>query len=385
MLFEQLNTIFTNTSEQSFDLTYWGDIYQGIDRLINTPRDIVLLTNALNVMYPVVKGEINPVDFIAITSLRVFCPTIYDLIRKNPKAFAGSLNDTGFPGYGLERLKSLHNSWLAQIKDEDRGPVKQLITCLFPKLEAVWGSPKSGTQQELTWREQLRICSLEVFPIYFRLAISEGSLSDTELKGIIGLVKDPEAFGRSLIELAEQKNPDGTTQVKTFLELFEDYTEKEIPLDDISSIIQALFDVGDRLLRPEDEPSGMFDFGNDVRIERIVWQLLRRLEEPERFDVLHQAISNGNAILIIVRELVILGEQQRKYQAVESSPEAEWFITSNHFEALEALTLKRVQAAAPQNLQQIPNLQHLLHIWQEQTTQVKVKQWLQKLGNEEAS
>ena len=53
----------------------------------------------------------------------------------------------------------------------------------------------------------------------------------------------------------------------------------------------------------------------------------------------------------------------------------------HYLKALEALTLKRVQATA----QPTSNLQHLLDIWQEQTTQVEVKQWLQKLGNEEVS
>jgi predicted KAP-like P-loop ATPase len=50
-------------------------------------------------------------------------------------------------------------------------------------------------------------------------------------------------------------------------------TPKKIPLDYIPSIVQALFDVGDQLLPPEDKPCGMFDFGNDVKIGRIVWQL----------------------------------------------------------------------------------------------------------------
>lgn len=84
------------------------------------------------------------------------------------------------------------------------------------------------------------------------------------MKAILALTKDAKAFGQTLVAIAMQKLPDGTSQVRAFLERLEDYTATEIAPDDISSIVQALFDVGDRLLLPSDEPRSIFDFGNDV-------------------------------------------------------------------------------------------------------------------------
>ena len=337
LLFEKLNTVLADTPKQLFDKNRWGNVYyQGIDHFINKPRDIVRLTDDLSVTYSAVKGEVNPVDFIAIESLRVFCPMIYDIIRKNPQAFAGQADNKGFLEPTVDELKRLHNSWMAQLQDEDKEPVLQLLLHLFPKLEVIWGNTHYAAQQESsfsrratagaamtssTWREQRRVCSYEVFPIYFRLVLPEAELSNTEIKAILALAQDAKAFGESLVELANQKIPDGTTQVRIFLERLEDYTESEIPLDCIPSIVQALFDVGDQLLRPEDEPWGMFDFGNDVRIGRIIWQLLRRIEEPAREEVLKEAMSNGNALSTIVREVASLGHQQGKCGAEQPSPE----------------------------------------------------------------
>jgi predicted KAP-like P-loop ATPase len=143
--------------------------------------------------------------------------------------------------------------------------------------------------------------------------------------------------------------------------------------------------VGDRLLRSEDEACGMFDFGNDVRIDRVIWQLLRRQDEPLRFEVLKQAISSGNALSTIVGELVTFGQQQGKYGAAQPSPEEEWLLTVQHLEELEELALKRVQAAAQQNsLLQTPGLPQILYTWQDWASEEEVKQWVQKvISNDE--
>jgi predicted KAP-like P-loop ATPase len=214
--------------------------------------------------------------------------------------------------------------------------------------------------------------------------LPESELSTTEMKAILANACDAKAFGENLVELANQKLADGTTQVRTFLERLEDYTENEIPLDCIPSIVQALFDVGDQLLRPEDEPWGMFDFGNDVKIGRIIWQLLRRLKEPARFEVLKQVILNSNALSTIVQEITNLGQQQGKYGAEQLSPKEEWLISAQHLKELEELAANRVQDVAEQSsLLQTPGLPKLLYCWLKWTSEEEVRQWVKKVINDD--
>ena len=369
LLFEKLNRVLDDAPKASFEQNRWGNVYlQGIDHFITNPRKVVHLINALSLTYPAVKDAVNAVDFIAVESLRVFCPSMYDAVRKNPKFFAGA--DIGSSSIDVERRL---NFWMAEVKAEDREPVKRLLLHLFPKLAAVWG----GTYydgDEAIWRKQLRVCSSE-FPLYFRLTLPEGDLPDAEMKAILALAKDAKSFGASLVKLASQKRPDGTTQVRAFLERLEDYTA-EISVDCIPSIVQAFFDVGDRLLPPEDKPSGMFDFGNDIRIGRIIEQLLRRQDRSTRFEVF-KGISNGKALSIIVREVVTLGQQQGKYNMDSYSPEEGWLVSTQQLEELEKIALKKVQDAASQSLLQTPNLTQVLDFWR-QTGDEEVKQWVQK-------
>jgi len=382
LLFDKLNGILADAPKPLLNLNRWGNVYlQGIDYFITNPRDITRLTNILTVTYPAVKGEVNPVDFIAIESLRAFRPKIYDIIRTNPKFFAGNADAEGTLIPTLEEIKDFHDSWVTKFEDdEDKEPVKRLLLQLFPKLEAVWHNTNSPAQDESIWGKQLRICSLDIFPNYFRLVLTQDEFSDAEIKTIFAKAKDAKAFGENLVELAHQKRSDGTTQVRAFLERLEDYPEKEIPTDCIPSIVKALFDVGDQLLPPEDEPHGMFDFGNDIRIERLISRLLRRIDEQARFETLKEAISNGNALSIIVREVAALGQEQGKYGAEEFIPAEECLQSVEHLKELEGIALKRLRDASQQNsLLQSPKLSENLHYWQSWAGEEEVKQWVEKI------
>lgn len=332
LLFEKLDSVLGETAKQLFNPTRWSNVYfQGIDYFITNLRDIVHLTDMLTVTYPAVECEVNPVDFIALEALRVFCPIVYEIIPKNKNAFVEESN------FSLDELKNFHNFWLAQLPDEDKQPVKKLLMYLFPKLEVVWGYSTSIETDNLEWCKQLRVCCSEIFPVYFRLNFSESDLSHTQIKTILASVCDAETFGQKLIKLAQQKRYDGTTQVRAFLERLEDYAEKVIPTHCISVILEALFDVGDQLLSPEDQPNSIFDFGNEIRIHRLIAQLLCRLDEQTRFDVLKNSASKGRALSIIAREVETLSQQQA------SIPKEESLLTAQHLKELEKIVDERQQ------------------------------------------
>lgn len=198
-----------------------------------------------------------------------------------------------------------------------------------------------------TLARQRRIASGgEIFRSYFRLAIPEGSISHAEMKAILALARNPDSFGDKLVELSTQLRPDGATRVRAFLDRLEDYTEQEIPEENIASVVQALFRVGDKLLRPEDERRNIFDFGNELRIGRIIRQLLRRLEEPERFEILRDAVSASGSLATSVREVAIL-EQGHKRQPNWSDDQR--IVNAEHLGVLRDLALEKIRAAVANN------------------------------------
>ncbi|MFZ2053358.1 MAG: hypothetical protein WAU81_04095, partial [Candidatus Aminicenantales bacterium] len=378
VFFEHLELIFEDTPADLIDKTYLGNIFwDGIDHFINTLRDVKILLNAIKVTYPPVKGEVNPIDFIALETIRVFSSTVYQLLRSNSEMFVGYSDSDSQPR--IEDIKPFHDKLLEQIAEPHRATLKQLLTRLFPKLERVYGNIQYGPDWALTWEKQLRICSPDIFPIYFRLALPTGAISREEMHALLTLAENSEAFGKKLVQLTKTHRPDGSTKLSALLEKMEDYTEEDIPVEHISNILTAFFNIGDELLVPEDEPRGIFSWGNRTRIGRIMNKLLKRYKsEEERFSVLRESILKGRAVSIIVSRVTTLGQQHGKYGA-RGRPEEEKIITLDHLLQLEEIALSKIEAAAEDNeLLKSPEMAHVLYRWRDWGGKEPVRNWASK-------
>jgi len=373
---EQLNIIFADIDENKFEKTYWSNVFwDGIDYFLNTMRDVKLLINALKVTYPAVKGEVNPTDFVAIEAIRIFSCNIYNIIRSNPEKFAGHSGENSYPS--IEDLKPFHNKYIENIPEDERKFFEGFLKRLLPKLEAIFDNSHYGPDWETNWRRQMRVCSPEFFPIYFRLAIPAGDISQNEMETILALAEDSTVFGNELVELTKKKRPDGSTKLGVFLEKMEYYTEEDIPEEHIPNILDSFFDIGDKLLVPEDEGRGIFSWGNNMRVGRIILQLLRRYDsEKERFKVIKEAVSKGEAISIIVSKITILGQQQGKYEA-EKRPEDEYIISQEHLIELEKIAVTKIEESVKTNkLLKAPEMSHILYRWIDWEGKEPVKKWV---------
>ena len=310
LFFEQTDVILAEIDPKSFDQTYWGNIFfQGIDKFLETPRDLIRLTNVLAVTFRAVTGEVNPVDFIAIESLRIFCPEVYDAIKNNRAMFTSP--DTARL---REESAQFHESWLARLRETSPHlvqPVKDMVERLFPKLKGVWGNTHFGGDWEVEWRLKLRVCSDSVFPIYFSLAIQTGEISNRDIQAILARAINAEQFGGEILKLAEQFRPDGKTKASAFLVRLQDYTASEINVEQIQPIVEALLNVGDQLMQLDETDSGLFDLGVDVQSGRVIWQLVKRLEAPRRFEILKHAFETGLALYLMQTSFIVLAQQQR--------------------------------------------------------------------------
>lgn len=295
-LFKQLEMVMSGTPVGLFDDGHWSNVfYDGIDPLIQVPRDIVRFVNTLTVTYPTIVGEVNPVDFIAIEALRVFLPDVYNVVRSNPEKFTGYR--TGNDGEKAQ-LQAFHNSWLKDVSESQRESVRALLTRLFPKLETVWENIHFGAEFSGIWRRELRVCSGDIFPTYFRWALSPGAVSNAELKALIALGNNPEALRVAFIEASKQFRPDGLSKARTLLERLMDHAEEGIDSVHISAFIDVLMDVGDELILESDKKSGLFDFGNESRVRRLVSHLLMRVEQQNRLGLLGHAFTEGRGVAV---------------------------------------------------------------------------------------
>lgn len=370
-LFKRLNQVLGDTPDGQFNQSYWTNVFHdGIDPLIQVPRDVVRFTNTLSVTYPAVCGEVNPVDFIALEAIRVFLPTLYDLVRTNQDRFAGHSRDGGYQE-DRDAKQAFHQQWVTELPERLRDSTQALLERVFPKI----GQMGYGADWLAEWRRELRACHPNLFPVYFRLAVPQGAILRSEIMALLTLAGSAADFGAALVRVKAERRPDGLSKARALLERLMDHVEQDIADEHIPTVIQALFDVGDLLIDPADE-RGMFDFDNVSRASRPVYHLLKRVPAEQRANILDEAIKAGNALA--VQSWLLQAEDEEITKAKKSGEPTQ--LTGDEVAGLKATWISRVQTlSANVEFLDHPELSRLLSIWRHWGDGADVRAWCDRV------
>jgi predicted KAP-like P-loop ATPase len=369
-LFQRLEEVLGNLPDGTFDQSYWTNVYHdGIDPLIKVPRDIVRLTNTLLVTYPAVAGEVNVVDFIALETLRVFLPNVYNLIRSNPERIAGHGRDQGNGGEGRD-APGFRQVLIEKVPEQVRESTINMLERIFPKI----GQMEYGHDWLSGWRRSLRACHPDLFATYFRLSLSPGSISRNEVESLLVLAGAPEKFGQALLQAKEVKRPDGTSKARAVLERLMDHVSEDISLEHAPGVVQALLDVGDLLIDPADD-RGMYDMGGNItRCTRPAYHLLKRIEEGKRESTLAVAIAAGHAIVVQARLLRALEEEVVKEKSDDP------LLSLGAVEKIKEIWVDRVkELSAQEDFVSKPELSSVLRCWLNWGDKEDVKAWASRV------
>lgn len=378
-LFKRLDSVMANTPEGRFDSMHWRNIfYSGLNPLITVPRDVVRLTNALSVTYPAVVGEVNPVDFTAIEALRLFLPSVYNAIRTAPAEFTGYSHHGAYDsGEAKQHSRAFHDRWLKRVPEPIRASTKDLMERLFPRLEAVWGNMHYDADSAAGWRRQLRICAPEIFPTYFKLSISQDVVSRADVDALLAVTQSSTSFARALEVASSVKRADGISKVPALLDRFMDHVPEGVNAADVQPIIEALFDVGDRLLSRADQDAGTFGFGNETRMGRIAYHLLKKVEPGQRTPLLIHLLDQAKALRCSQYLILLLAEEAEKVAKGGSDslvPEVE-------AQALKAAWCMRVRKlAANADFIDHSSVTLLLHAWRQWGDPTEAVSWWQAVA-----
>jgi predicted KAP-like P-loop ATPase len=365
MFTERLRTIFKNF-DAKIDQRYWTNVHHSsIGRFLNTPRDVVRLTNALAFTYPAVEGEVNIVDFIGIETLRVFCQEVYDLIRANPEAFMGNSDvfGTDLPQV-KDNLRSFHNEWLSRVSADNRDRIQELVTALFPKLQSIWGNTYYGSDYLVLWWRDLRVCSPQVFETYFRFSVPADAISQQEITAFLSLDGNVDAIVERLIAFSKQQQGNGTSRVRALIDYLWIMVGSQIADEQIRALSQAFFRAGDVLAASEQQADTLFGLGIEDMLLFFTRHSLTFISQSERLACLQTAIRGSEAVSFICHMVVNLAQEHGKYGSQEPQPEAKQLVSIDELAPLEQLALDKIRWAAQQNkLLAATQLRMVLAFW----------------------
>ena len=178
LLFSQLNQSLEGTVKAKWDHDHWSRIYNaGLKCFFRNIRDVNRYINTFQFGFEIVKDEVNPVDFSAITAIQVFMPEVFYGIRDNKEIFSGIYYELQRSDERRAQDKARCEEIISRANEPSPEVLKGLLQKLFPKLVSIYGNTIYGPEWLDEWREACRICSPDVFDVFFRLSLPRGEMS----------------------------------------------------------------------------------------------------------------------------------------------------------------------------------------------------------------
>lgn len=362
LLTNQLRILMGDLLESESNRIYWGNVYySGFKHFFKNIRDVTRYINVLRFSYGLVKDEVNPIDFIAITSVQVFIPEIYHKIKDNKKVFT---NLSTLSESDKIEFKHICEDIISCTDQRIQKFLLNFLKTLFPNLNTIYENTIYGANTRNWYRANRRICSEDVFDTYFKLSLPNGEISQKEIRSIINLENEPKEFSNKLIEFSENG------KISRFLAVFPDHVSK-IQMENIGNVISSILDTGDRF--PDDRS---ILYGTPMSIHYITRLLLERLNnQNERFTILENSIKDSTSSLYtFVWEIDYQDELQGRYNYKKANDSEKVFtISPEQLDTLEKLVCTKIETWADQGkLKSHPKVVPILQTW---------KQWGADQGN----
>ncbi len=249
---DRLKHVMAQIPADAWNTEYWADLYYGsLKHFFRNCRDITRYVNTLNFSYGRLRELVNPVDYCALTAIEIFMPNLYTGIRDNKDLFTDLMDHVYLQNKTEKHEEKSRIDEIIEREDEyPRDIVLNLIVRLFPRLRHLYEANLTIYHSPAAARAAKRICSPDVFDIYFRLSLQSNSIHEREFETILSLAKNSLEFDHALTRLNQDD------RMLRFLSLFDAKTIAKIPKENIPAIVDALIDDGD--LFPANPAAGMF-------------------------------------------------------------------------------------------------------------------------------
>ena len=170
-LYEALDSNLIYTSKRTIEI-----VYNIVIKFIKTPRNAHQLANVMSVTYPPIKENVHVGDFIAVETLRIFCPEFYRNIHAHKGMLVGS---RGVSEDKEARIKRVCDVFFDNENDKDRSNLRHALEWLFPVLDSRISNQHLLSKEE-DWKREKRVCSAPHFDTYFRFDVSDDTISSAE-------------------------------------------------------------------------------------------------------------------------------------------------------------------------------------------------------------
>jgi hypothetical protein len=325
VLISNLNEILSQNPEAEIDNEHFSHVYSScVNPFIQNLRDVYRLYNTLHFKYSSIKGEVDFVDLVGITTLQIFAPSIHAWIYRNKTQLTGGIPSGGV---SLNKITDNKESYLNIFKayyDKDPECMLNAISSLFPRFNnAISYTSEFISDSEL--KRTLRLACPSRFGLYFSLSISEVAISHARIKESIYNMPSDEltAF------INEIKQGD---LIGTYLDELKCHVD-QIPENRTEIFIKILFELSDSLSNYSGK-SLIFD--PSYIANNIIMDLLHRVNDQERrFSLINNIFGNIKSSNFTAIILFLRSEEHAHGRIPESEKRGRQLLTIEQLKVLE--------------------------------------------------
>jgi hypothetical protein len=370
ILLTGLDAALRRHGESDIDGVRWANLFvPGIRDYFVTPRDCHRFLNSFGFMLARLAGskgaEVDVLDLIALETIRVFEPGLYEQLPALREYLTGESRASGSHKDMKAEVVAEIDAAFTTGKVSRPDQVRALLRELFPPIEFAFGGSYYGHDFAHEWYQKRRICAADYFDAYFLLGPSSATLSREQLDGLWQAASNREAAVSMMRALVKDGLLDAMSDaLEAYKEVFN--TAHAVPF------FTALCDLCDEMPR---KGGGLFSQDYVMCWSRFLYWVLRRIEDPHtRFEILREMLVATHG-LVLPASKISTEEQTPDRKTREKT----FLVEEKEWGELRDLWLLRMQDAvrAGRVLGQ-PRLVQLLYYWQDWGGNLEVRNWVTK-------
>jgi hypothetical protein len=310
LLIEGIDQAISGIRTGPFDPGLWQDVAARVlAPLLSTPRDINRYLAALPASLRMIGEEVALVDVLALEAVRLRLPDVFAQLGPMSRA----LTDVGMitsqtPGWQAELDAFIQSA------GEFGAVVSDLCRLLFPATERYLGSNTTYPSNWLpVWRKKRRVANPDVLGIYLSKQLPPGTVAATTVEMAVLAMARTELFQAVVDNLPGDDLDDFLARLAAY--------EDEVAPEAVLPGCIVLLGLYPRL---RSKSKGFLDVGPEFAVDRVVLQLLRRVDdEAERTRIVEELCTTVAGFTGRIRLLHLVGrrpnpDMERLIPAAES-------------------------------------------------------------------
>ena len=273
MYLSRLNELILEWELNGPNREAWGRIFPEIIRpLLRNLRNIKRYLYSLPVTLDLVGNEIELADLLGLEAIRILKPALFEELKTHPECLVRCRSDWRLAAGFEDRKQEIQVALEAMLKraGDDREILNAALEILVPATQEFVGVFPHGASWDPIWRRDRRVACEEVFRIYLSGGLDETTIPADDISDMVSLMADESRVVPMLESL------DGERLEQT-IERLEDF-EGEFPEQAAVVVVPVLINKMGFL---SDEWSGLLSFSPRFKATRVIYRLLRRVQNRE--------------------------------------------------------------------------------------------------------